>query len=749
MKTRNFKSIIYAWLMILASVVACHARDVTLQWNPVSDPSVAGYKVYYNTDISVPPYTGTGSLQGPSPVDASSLTTATMSGLDPAKTYYFAVTAYNTEGVESSYSNTVNVAEAVLPTVSITSPVANAKIAGTTAVSISANDNVGVTRVELYLDGTLVGSDTASPYSFSINTATVAAGAHTILAKAYDAAGNVGQSAAVSVTVSTDTTAPTASIASPVASSTISGIAAVNISASDNISVSKVELYLNGTLYASLGTAPYSITWDTTKNANGAYTLSAKAYDSAGNVGQSSSVVVNVNNPAADTIVPTSAIASPAAGAVVSGTATVTVNAADNVGIAKVEFYVNGILNATDTASPYSFSWNSSSVANGSYALTAKAYDAAGNIGQSSSVTVTVNNQVATVPSTVTIWPDTAIPGVVDSGPDNAVEVGVKFRSDASGYITGIRFYKAATNTGTHVGNLWSSTGAKLATVTFANETASGWQQVQFSTPVAISANTVYVASYHTNTGHYSADQNYFNGKGVDTPPLHALANGVSGNSGVFAYGATSAFPNQGWNSSNYWVDVMYSATISSDSAAPVVSISSPAGSATVTGTVSVTANASDNVGVSKVEFYVNGVLKATASAAPYSFSWNSSSAANGAYSLSAKAYDAAGNVGQSAAVPVTVNNIVVDTTAPVASITAPTGSSFSVSRLTIRASATDNVAVARMELYIDGVLKSSVNASTLSYSWYTSVKGAHVITIKAYDAKGNVGTKSKTITRV
>ena len=81
--------------------------------------------------------------------------------------------------------------------------------------------------------------------------------------------------------------------------------------------------------------------------------------------------------------------------------------------------------------------------------------------------------------------------------------------------------------------------------MTFSNETASGWQQALFATPVAIASNTVYVASYHANNGHYSADINYFTGKGVDNPPLHALTNGVSGGNGVYAYGASSVFPNQ------------------------------------------------------------------------------------------------------------------------------------------------------------------------------------------------------------
>jgi hypothetical protein len=153
---------------------------------------------------------------------------------------------------------------------------------------------------------------------------------------------------------------------------------------------------------------------------------------------------------------------------------------------------------------------------------------------------------------------------VVDTGPDSAVELGVTFKADVSGTIGGIRFYKASTNTGIHVGNLWScgnascSTGTNLGSVTFSGETASGWQQMNFSTPVAITAGALYVASYHTNVGHYSDSLNYFATAGVENPPLHALANGVSGGNGVFAYGSTSAFPANTWNSSNYWVDVVF-----------------------------------------------------------------------------------------------------------------------------------------------------------------------------------------------
>ena len=136
--------------------------------------------------------------------------------------------------------------------------------------------------------------------------------------------------------------------------------------------------------------------------------------------------------------------------------------------------------------------------------------------------------------------------------------MGVKFTANTAGYITGIRFYKGVNNTGTHVGNLWSSTGQLLASATFTGESSSGWQQVNFSSPVAITANTVYVASYFSPTGDFAVDRNYFT-SAVSNPPLTALANGGAGGANaVYTYGSTSQFPSSSYQSSNYWVDVVF-----------------------------------------------------------------------------------------------------------------------------------------------------------------------------------------------
>lgn len=160
-------------------------------------------------------------------------------------------------------------------------------------------------------------------------------------------------------------------------------------------------------------------------------------------------------------------------------------------------------------------------------------------------------------PATSTsVWPSTAVPGTITDSDGNSVELGMKFRSDVSGQITGVRFYKGPQNTGKHLGRLWSSGGALLGTVTFQNETASGWQQANFATPVSIQANTTYVVSYYSPRGHYSSDNAFFT-SAVNTPPLHALQDGTDGPNGVYLYGS-GGFPNQSWNASNYWVDVAF-----------------------------------------------------------------------------------------------------------------------------------------------------------------------------------------------
>src|SRR5207248_1669205 len=104
------------------------------------------------------------------------------------------------------------------------------------------------------------------------------------------------------------------------------------------------------------------------------------------------------------------------------------------------------------------------------------------------------------------------------------------------------------------------ATGQLLASVTFAGETASGWQQVNFATPVAISASTTYVASYFAPVGGYASDSGYFTAAGVDSGPLHALIDGGDAGNGVYLYN-TSGFPSNTFSANNYWVDIVFNST--------------------------------------------------------------------------------------------------------------------------------------------------------------------------------------------
>ena len=155
------------------------------------------------------------------------------------------------------------------------------------------------------------------------------------------------------------------------------------------------------------------------------------------------------------------------------------------------------------------------------------------------------------------LWDSSATPVTLTSSDATKNELGLKFRVDTAGFVTGIRFYKGSTNTGVHVGHLWTRTGTLLGTVTFTNETASGWQQANFASPIAVSAGQTYIVSYYAPNGHYSRDLSYFATTGVDRAPLHALANGVDGANGVYKNNA-SGFPASTYQSSNYWVDVVF-----------------------------------------------------------------------------------------------------------------------------------------------------------------------------------------------
>ncbi len=198
--------------------------------------------------------------------------------------------------------------------------------------------------------------------------------------------------------------------------------------------------------------------------------------------------------------------------------------------------------------------------------------------GRGGTASALVNLTVNPPSTAVSLFTAADTPAIAAVNDPSSVELGMKFIASAGGTVTGVRFYKGTTNTGTHTGSIWSSTGTRLATATFTNETASGWQTVTFSQPVTITAGTTYVASYHTN-GNYAMTSNYF-ATSRTNGPLTAPASSTSGGNGLYAYGTTSIFPTGTYNASNYWVDVLFNRATATQNTPPVA-VNDPGYSAT------------------------------------------------------------------------------------------------------------------------------------------------------------------------
>jgi hypothetical protein len=276
---------------------------------------------------------------------------------------------------------------------------------------------------------------------------------------------------------------------------------------------------------------------------------------------QAGSLQSNLVQPTASTdqSKPTSVIATPSGGATlpVGSGVTISGTATDTGGVVGgVEVSVDGgsSWRKASGRSNWTYAWTPQS--SGTATIKSRAVDDSGNLEiPGGGTVVTVGNPQPV--SGATIFSASATPGTLTDPDNSAVELGVKFRASANGVISGLRFYKGPQNTGTHVGSLWAASGQRLANVTFANESASGWQQANFSSPVSITSGTTYVASYHAPNGKYSVDENYF-ATAVTNGPLEALASSTQGGNGVYAYGPAGSFPTSTYNGSNYWVDVVF-----------------------------------------------------------------------------------------------------------------------------------------------------------------------------------------------
>jgi chitodextrinase len=390
------------------------------------------------------------------PAGTSSFTTG---GLHTRTRYDLQIFAYDRDGNWSSVGGgKLSIYTAAAVTTAPSQPqqfISTAGLAGRIDLSWApSTDDRGIARYDVYRNNRKLGSTTSTSFT---DTSVIMSAEYYV--QAVDTDGSLSPPSwrvwfIVPSSAGADTTAPVANITTPASGATVSGTLTINASASDSAGVSKVEFYVDGALQGTDTSAPYTSSWDTSAAGSGPHWLFARAYDGASNYGTSGVTLVTVGSGGGggDTTPPTVAITAPTNGSTVSGVTTISTVASDNVAVAKVELLVDGAVKGMDTTAPYNFTWDSTSVANGSHAIAAQAFDVAGN---NSTATVAVAASNAT--------PDTTPPSLpaglsaVATG-STAINLSWTASTDDVG-VTGYDVYR---------------NGAKVASVTAASYTDTG-----------------------------------------------------------------------------------------------------------------------------------------------------------------------------------------------------------------------------------------------------------------------------------
>jgi len=311
----------------------------------------------------------------------------------PNTTYTFSLSAYTAGTITGPPP----------PAVSVTSPISGAKLVNTVAISANASSSVGVTGVQFMLNGVGLGSETTvAPYSFNWDTTKTANGTYSLSARAFDVYGNQATSNSVTVTVSNASNSqPQVTITAPAPGAKVSSNVNVSANASSSLGITGVQFQVDGVnLGAESTNAPYLATWNTAKTSNGVHILTAIVFDTAGNHATSGALSVTVSNVTNTS--PSVSITSPTQGANLRKTVVVSAKTSSSVGIAGVQFLLDGgDLGAEVVTPPYSVSWNTTNANNGLHTLSAVAFDTAGNKSISTGVIATVSNANKVQPPTV------------------------------------------------------------------------------------------------------------------------------------------------------------------------------------------------------------------------------------------------------------------------------------------------------------------------------------------------------------
>lgn len=571
------------------------------------------------------------------------------------------------------------------PVVNIIHPIDGQAVSGTVLVSVGASDETELRDVSLFIDGSIVLSSPGPLLQYNWDTEPIADNRnHSLYATATDGNNNNGFSGSVVVRVvsgaNPDTLPPVITILNPITGSTVSDTVNVVPQVEDETGIDRVEYYVNGNLVHTANQEPYNFQWNVNTLQNGSTAnLFARAYDLNQNNSVSNTVTVTVQNT--DTTPPTVLILYPSTGDIFleGQVVSISVQAEDDAGIHRVEFFIDGELIFTDTTSGYQYDWNTTGYGdNGSHTIYVKAYDFANN-NNAQLITVTVQNSDEIPPTVLILYPSdgsTFFEGqIVPISVQADDNIGVK---QVDFYIDGVLQF--SDSTADYLYN-WNTTGygdngphsIYVKAIDFANNNNS---QLISVTVAAVPPDTTapVITLIHPQSGSTVSDTVKVVPEISDASPIDRVEYFVDGNIDFTATQApfeydwdVTGFSNGSTHNifaraydiyANGGVSNVLSVTIqNTDIIPPTVLILYPAtGSIFTIGTVvTISVDASDNVGIDRVEFYVDGELLSTDTTPPYRYNWDSTGYSSGTHTIYVKAFDLAGN-NNSQLITVTLN---------------------------------------------------------------------------------------------
>ena len=477
---------------------------------------------------------------------------------------------------------------------------------------------------------------------------------------------------------------------------------------------------------------------------------------------------------ASDATPPSVAVTSPVNGAMVSGTVTVSADAQDSSGVAGVQFQLNGApLGPELKVAPYTTTLDTGTLTDGSFTLTAVAKDSVGNSAKSAAVTVIVQNgflllspQDTHLNLNTTNYSTGSILGTY-TWPDNKVANAILMKFNLSALPAGTVVQEATL----HLALVESDKATDPTYTVTAHKVLGSNPDVKKATGTPSTASRIGPRARAVTTGFHwlnAISPVRYDQRAVDktagdkvwtvTRMVQEWLDNPASNFGlVLNADITKAADRYRYFASMETPDAKLRPYLrvrletsgggpALDTTSPTVSLTSPAAGASVSGTVNITASASDDVGVTGVQFQIDGTNIGTEdTTAPYSIAWNVGAASNGNHTLAAIARDAAGNTTTSGAITVTVGPA-GDTTSPTVSMTSP-GSGTSVSgTINLTATANDNVGVSSVQFQLDGAnVGAQDTAAPYSVSWNSAAasSGSHTLRAVARDAAGNSTTSA------